>query len=106
MGRPLKASTLEKMALKATTSEGEVTLGKQVGYNKYIIEEEPRKIAVLAKELVEPYDATMTLKHGEAEEKVLKITKNVFVTETCVHGYTLDEDGKVKFIEEDVSFAE
>ena len=33
MGRPLKASTLEKMELKATTLDGEVTLGKQVGYN-------------------------------------------------------------------------
>ena len=94
------------MELKAITLDGEVTLGKQVGYNKYIIEEEPRKIAVLATELVEPYHATMTLKHGDKEEKVLKITKNVFQTETCAHGYTLDKEGKVVFLEEDVSLVE
>ena len=82
MGRPLKASTLEKMELKATTLDGEVTLGKQVGYNKYIIEEEPRKIAVLATELVEPYDAIMTLKHGRIlirEQPLIDFSKRLIL---------------------------
>lgn len=103
MGRPLKYTTLEKMALTATTADGEVTLGKQVGYNRYVVETEPElKIVRLAETLEMPYDATMDLKHGEATEKVLKITKNVFQTATCVHPYHLDEDGKVVFDEEDV----
>ena len=103
MGRPLKWTTLEKMALTAESADGEVTLGKQVGYNKYVVETEPElKVVRLAEELEMPYDATMTLKHGDKEEKVLKITKNVFQTATCVHPYHLDEEGKVVFDEEDV----
>ena len=105
MGRPLRWQTLEKMELKATSAEGEVTLGKQIGYNKYLVEEDPRKLVRLASELVEPYDAVMTLKVGDNEEKVLKITRRIFVTEEGVHAYSLDEDGKVVFAEEDVSFA-
>lgn len=104
MGRPLKYTTLEKMALTATTADGEVTLGKQVGYNRYVVETEPElKIVRLAEELKMPYDATMTLMHGDKEEPVLKITKNVFQTSTCVHPYHLDKDGKVVFDEKDVS---
>jgi len=113
MGRPLKETVLKEMGLKAITADGEVTLGKQVGYNKYIVkgadEEaykeniENRKIVRLTNELVFPEDATMKLIHGDKEEFVLKITKNVFQTETCVHAYELDENGKVKFLEEDVS---
>ena len=106
MGRPLKASMLEKMELKATSEDGEVVLGKQVGYNKYVVEEETRKIVKLSEEIVDPIDAVMLIKHGDDEEPFLKITKNVFQTTTCVHPYTLDEEGKVVFLEEDVSLVD
>ena len=106
MGRPLEWTTLEKMGLTAEMADGEVTLGKQVGYNKYVIETEPKlKVVRLAEELEMPYDGVMKIKHGDKEEPVLKITKNVFQTTTCVHPYHLDEEGKVVFDEEDVSFA-
>ena len=106
MGRPLKESMLKDMELKAETADGEVTLGKQVGYNRYVVEEEPeRKIVKLAEDLVEDQDAVLKIKHGEKEEPVLKITRTVFQTPTCVHPYELDEEGKVVFLEEDVSFA-
>lgn len=109
MGRPLKASVLEEMNLKAIMADKEseeegatktVTLGKQVGYNKYIVGEN-REIARLTTELVFDYDAILKLRHGDKEEFVLKITNNVFQTETCVHAYEL-ENGKVKFLEDDV----
>ena len=105
MGRPLKETMLKAMELKAETADGEVTLGKQVGYNRYIVDEETRKIVKLAEELVEDQDAVMTLVHGDKEEPVLKITRTVFQTPTCVHPSTLDDEGKVVFLEEDVYLA-
>ena len=56
--------------------------------------------------MVDPIDAVMIIKHGDKEEPVLKITKNVFQTTTCVHPYVLDEEGKVVFLEEDVSLVD
>ena len=104
MGRPLKKETIEKMNLVARTQKGEVVLGKQVGYNKYIVDEETRQIVRLANELVQQDDAVLSLTVGESKESVTKILKNIFQTDKGVYAYKLVED-EVVFEREDVSFA-
>ena len=104
MGRPLKKETIEKMNLVARTQKGQVVLGKQVGYNKYIVDEETRQIVRLANELVQEDDAVLSLTVGESEEPVTKILKNIFQTDKGVYAYKLVEE-EVVFEREDVSFA-
>lgn len=110
MGRPLRKDTLEAMDLSVTTKDGAATLIRQVGYNKYIVDEENHTIVRLNTDLVEDYDATLTLyvtkgedeEAEQTEESVLKITKHLFTTDKGVYAYELTEDGIV-FADENVS---
>jgi hypothetical protein len=104
MARPLKKSTIEKMDLTVKLFDGSSKkLGKQVGYNKYIVDEESHKIAMLVEKLEKEGDALLILEDQGKDKPVIKIVENLFQTAEKPYGYVLDEDGKVKFLEEGVS---
>ena len=90
MGRPLKKETIVKMNLIVETKEGQAVLGKQVGFNKYIVDEEARKIVRLAKEIVADEDAVLALTVKGESEPVLKVLRNVVQTEKGVYAYKLN----------------
>ena len=104
MARPLPAKRLEKMDLTVKLFDGSSKkLGKQVGYNKYIVDEESHKIAMLVEKLEKEGDALLILEDQGKDKPVIKIVENLFQTAEKPYGYVLDEDGKVKFLEEGVS---
>lgn len=112
MGRPLKKETIEKMNLIVETKDGLAVLGKQVGFNKYIVDEEARKIVRLAKEIVAGDDAVLALTVKGETESVLKVLRNVVQTEKGVYAYKLNVtkvDGEevvtVEFADAEVAFA-
>ena len=102
MARPLPAKRLEKMDLTVKLFDGSSKkLGKQVGYNKYIVDEESHKIAMLVEELKKEGDALLLLEDNGKDKPVIKIVENLFQTDKP-YGYVLDENGKVKFLDENV----
>ena len=103
MGRPLKKDTIVAMNLVAETKEGQVVLGKQVGFNKYIVDEEAHKVVRLASELVADNDAVLKLTVAGEEKPVLKVLRNLVQTADGVYAYQL-VDGAVVFADADVSF--
>lgn len=103
MGRPLKKETIEKMNLTVTTKEGNAVLGKQVGYNKYIVDEDNHKIVRLAKEVIADDDAVLTLQVNGEDKPVLKVLKNLVQTEEGVYAYQLVDD-EVVFADANVAF--
>ena len=105
MGRPLRKETLEKMNLSATKKDGSsVVLGKQVGYNKYLISgEEGRNVVRLSDSYTNDYDVKLSLSINDEDVPVLKITKNIFVTSKGIYSYELTEDNEIKFADETVS---
>lgn len=103
MGRPLKKETIEKMNLTVTTKEGNAVLGKQVGYNKYIVDEDNHKIVRLAKEVIADDDAVLTLQVNGEDKPVLKVLKNLVQTEEGVYAYQLVDDAVV-FADANVAF--
>ena len=112
MGRPLKKETIEKMNLIVETKDGQAVLGKQVGFNKYIVDEEAHKIVRLAKEVVADDDAVLALTVKGKSEPVLKVLRNVVQTEQGVYAYKLnvaevdgEEIATVEFADADVAFA-
>ena len=112
MGRPLKKETIVKMNLIVETKDGQAVLGKQVGFNKYIVDEEARKIVRLAKEIVADEDAVLALTVKGETEPVLKVLRNVVQTEKGVYAYKLNVtkvDGEevvtVEFADAEVAFA-
>lgn len=112
MGRPLKKETIVKMNLIVETKDGQAVLGKQVGFNKYIVDEEARKIVRLAKEIVADDDAVLALTVKGETESVLKVLRNVVQTEKGVYAYKLNVtkvDGEevvtVEFADAEVAFA-
>jgi len=103
MGRPLKKDTIVAMNLVAETKEGQVVLGKQVGFNKYIVDEEAHKVVRLASELVADNDAVLKLTVAGEEKPILKVLRNLVQTADGVYAYQL-VDGEVVFADADVSF--
>ena len=98
MGRPLKEKTIEEMNLLATTLNGDVVLGKQVGYNKYVVED---RVVRLVKQLVLENDALLTIEVNGVVEPVTKVLKNIFQTDSGIYAYKLI-NGKVVFENENV----
>ena len=112
MGRPLKKADIVKMNLIAETKEGQVVLGKQVGFNKYIVDEDAHKVVRLASELVADNDAVLKLSVAGEEKPVLKVLRNLVQTADAVYAYKLKVEGKgddevatVEFADADVAFA-
>lgn len=104
MARPLKKSTIEKMDLTVKTFDGESKkLGKQVGYNKYIVDEETHEIVKLAAELKEKGDALLVLEDHGKDKPVIKIVEHLFQTPEKPYAYVRDAEGKVVFLDEGVS---
>ena len=103
MARPLKKSTIEKMDLTVKLFDGSSKkLGKQVGYNKYIVDEESHKIAMLVQKLEKEGDALLLLEDNGKDKPVIKIVENLFQTADKPYAYVLDENGKVKFLDENI----
>ena len=104
MARPLPAKRLEKMDLTVKTFDGESKkLGKQVGYNKYIVDEETHEIVKLAAELKEKGDALLVLEDQGKDKSVIKIVEHLFQTPEKAYAYVRDAEGKVVFLDEGVS---
>ena len=104
MARPLKKSTIEKMDLTVKTFDGESKkLGKQVGYNKYIVDEETHEIVMLVTELKEKGDALLILEDHGKDKPVIKIVEHLFQTPEKPYAYVRDAEGKVVFLDEGVS---
>lgn len=104
MARPLPEKQLVKMDLTVKTFNGESKkLGKQVGFNKYRTQEDRNEIVMLVEELKKEGDALLILEDQGKDKPVIKIVENLFQTAEKPYGYVLDEDGKVKFLEEGVS---
>lgn len=81
MARPLPAKRLEKMDLTVKMFDGSSKkLGKQVGYNKYIVDEESHKIAMLVEKLEKEGDALLILEDHGKDKPVIKIVENLFHT--------------------------
>lgn len=118
MGRPLRKDRLESMNLVATTKAGDkVVLGKQVGYNKYVVNADKyennaefaergiiRLVDKFTDESAET-DAILNISVNGKDEPVLKITKFGFSTVNGVYGYKLTEKG-IEFDDADVKLAE
>ena len=103
MARPLPFKRLEKMDLTVKLFDGSSKkLGKQVGYNKYIVDEESHKIAMLVEKLEKEGDALLLLEDNGKDKPVIKIVENLFQTADKPYAYVLDENGKVKFLDENV----
>lgn len=103
MARPLPSKRLEKMDLTVKLFDGSSKkLGKQVGYNKYIVDEESHKIAMLVEKLEKEGDALLLLEDNGKDKPVIKIVENLFQTADKPYAYVLDENGKVKFLDENV----
>lgn len=103
MARPLPFKRLEKMDLTVKLFDGSSKkLGKQVGYNKYIVDEESHKIAMLVQKLEKEGDALLLLEDNGKDKPVIKIVENLFQTADKPYAYVLDENGKVKFLDENV----
>ena len=104
MARPLPEKRLEKMDLTVKTFDGESKkLGKQVGFNKYVVDKETHEIVMLVEKLEKKGDALLILEDNGKDKPVIKIVENLFHTADKPYGYVLDTDGKVKFLDEDVS---
>ena len=92
MGRPLRRDMIVKMDLTASGKK----LGKQVGYNKYLVQkdalEDTDEIVMLAKE-EDLEKGHVKLMIGD--NVVLKLVRNLIQTEDGVIPYVLDEDGKI-----------
>lgn len=106
MGRPLKKSTIEKMDLSVETLNGSKKLGKQVGYNKYIVDEETHEIVRLVEELKEKGEALLTIDDHGTNYPVLKIVEHLVHTTNKPYAYKLDKDGKIVFLEEGITIYE
>lgn len=103
MARPLKESKIKKMDLAVKLFDGSSKkLGKQVGYNKYIVDEESHKIAMLVQKLEKEGDALLLLEDNGKDKPVIKIVENLFQTADKPYAYVLDENGKVKFLDENI----
>lgn len=103
MARPLPEKQIVKMDLTVSTLDGSKKLGKQVGYNKYRTQEDKNEIVMLVEELKKKGDALLILEDHGKDKPVIKIVENLFHTADKPYGYVLDADGKVKFLDEDVS---
>ena len=98
MARPLPEKRLEKMDLTVKTFDGESKkLGKQVGFNKYVVDKETHEIVMLVEKLEKKGDALLILEDHGKDKPVIKIVENLFHTADKPYGYVLDADGKVKF---------
>lgn len=103
MARPLPFKKLEKMDLTVKLFDGSSKkLGKQVGYNKYIVDEKSHKIAMLVEKLEKEGDALLLLEDNGKDKPVIKIVENLFQTADKPYAYVLDKNGKVKFLDENI----
>jgi len=103
MARPLPAKRLEKMDLTVKMFDGSSKkLGKQVGYNKYIVDEKTHEIVMLVEELKKEGDALLLLEDNGKDKPVIKIVENLFQTADKPYAYILDKNGKVEFLDKNV----
>lgn len=104
MARPLKESKIKKMDLTVKLFNGESKkLGKQIGFNRYVVDNETKEIATLSQELKKKGDALLILEDHGKDYPVIKIVENLFHTAHKPYAYVLDADGKVVFLEEGIS---
>jgi len=104
MARPLPEKQIIKMDLTVKTfNGGSKKLGKQVGFNKYRTQEDKNEIVMLVEELKKEGDALLILEDQGKDKPVIKIVENLFQTSEKPYAYVLDEDGKVKFLEEGIN---
>lgn len=104
MARPLKESKIKKMDLTVKLFNGESKkLGKQIGFNRYVVDDETKEIATLSQKLEKEGDALLILEDQGKDKPVIKIVENLFQTSEKPYAYVLDEDGKVKFLEEGIN---
>ena len=105
MARPLKESRIKKMDLSVKLFDGSSKkLGKQVGYNKYKVSDS--EIVMLVEKLEKEGDALLSIKDNGVIKPVIKIVENLIQTADKPYAYVLDEEGKVKFLDDGVSFNE
>ena len=103
MARPLPFKRLEKMDLTVKLFDGSSKkLGKQVGYNKYIVDEKTHEIVMLVEELKKEGDALLLLEDNGKDKPVIKIVENLFQTADKPYAYILDKNGKVEFLDKNV----
>ncbi|MGM9878545.1 MAG: hypothetical protein ACI31R_00735 [Bacilli bacterium] len=103
MARPLKESKIKKMDLTVKLFNGESKkLGKQIGFNRYVVDDETKEIATLSQKLEKEGDALLLLEDNGKDKPVIKIVENLFQTADKPYAYVLDENGKVKFLDENV----
>ena len=103
MARPLPLKRLEKMDLTVKLFDGSSKkLGKQVGYNKYIVDEKTHEIAMLVEELKKEGDALLLLEDNGKDKQVIKIVENLFQTADKPYAYIIDKNGKVEFLDKNV----
>lgn len=105
MGRPLSQKILEKMNITVDVNNQSKKLVKQVGYNKYVADDE--SIVTLGK------DAKLTVKSDDNTFEIIKIMRNILQADGKIFSYDIDvvgktDDGKdifgVVFTDENVSF--
>ena len=103
MARPLKESKIKKMDLTVKLFNGESKkLGKQIGFNRYVVDDETKEIATLSQKLEKEGDALLLLEDNGKDKPVIKIVENLFQTADKPYAYVLDENGKVKFLDENI----
>ena len=103
MARPLKESKIKKMDLTVKLFNGESKkLGKQIGFNRYVVDDETKEIATLSQKLEKKGDALLLLEDNGKDKPVIKIVENLFQTADKPYAYVLDENGKVKFLDENI----
>ena len=99
MGRPLSKDLLNKMNVKVSTDNGEKTLLKQVGYNKYLTNLNDNTSIVTLNDT-----AKLFVKQGEENHPVIKIVRNLFQTnDGLVFAYKILDEGGVKLLDETAS---
>ena len=104
MGRPLPEDRIKKMDLPVKIYNGETKkLGKQIGVARYIIDEQTHEAVNLSEKIEKRGDALLSLQDNDKEYPVIKIVENLFHTPLKPYAYILDSDGKVVFLDEDVS---
>lgn len=103
MARPLKESKIKKMNLTVKLFNGESKkLGKQIGFNRYVVDDETKEIATLSQKLKKEGDALLLLEDNGKDKPVIKIVENLFQTADKPYAYILDKNGKVEFLDKNV----
>ena len=104
MARPLPEDRIKKMDLPVKIYNGETKkLGKQIGVARYIIDEQTHEAVNLSETADKRGDGLLILEDHGKDKPVIKIVENLFHTKDKPYAYVLDKDGKVVFLEKDIS---